>query len=93
MLQARPLYDNEADARYFIEPQAAEPILRAIDGGLNAIVTGSRGAGKTTLLRQLQRRLRADRNVVFVDATAIGDPLELVGLRPMFDRKLAVGDE
>ena len=78
LLTARPLYDNAADARFFLRPHIWDSAMRAIDGGLNVAVLGARGAGKTTLLRQLQRELREqDRVVTFVDATAVADGLEL----------------
>jgi hypothetical protein len=67
----RPLYDTAADGELFVMPPAWDPIVRAIDRGLNVMVTGSRGSGKTSLLRQLQRELRGrDTPVGFVDATA-----------------------
>lgn len=53
--------------------------MRAIERGLNPAVIGRRGVGKTSLLRQLQLVLReSGERVVFVDATAIGEVLELV---------------
>jgi energy-coupling factor transporter ATP-binding protein EcfA2 len=53
-------------------------IVRAIERGNNTLVFGARGAGKTTLLRQLQLTLREDKRTVFVDATALSEPRELV---------------
>jgi thymidylate kinase/DNA-binding HxlR family transcriptional regulator len=80
MLQARPLYDNAADARYFIEPSIWETAVRAIERQLNVLVTGERRIGKTSLLRQIQGNLRSrGENVVFVDATGTDSALELVG--------------
>lgn len=74
VLQGRPLYDNDADARYFVVPPAWDALMRAIDRRLNVLITGKRGVGKTTLLRQAQLALRRDDEpVVFVDATAVDD--------------------
>jgi energy-coupling factor transporter ATP-binding protein EcfA2 len=78
LLTARPLYDNDADAQFFVRPRVWDSAIRAMDSGLNVAVLGARGAGKTTLLRQLQRQLREqDRRAAFVDATAVADGLEL----------------
>jgi Flp pilus assembly CpaF family ATPase len=68
--QARPLFDNAADATLFVAPPVWPKIVRALERRLNVMVTGTRGSGKTTLLRQLQANLRehAER-VTFVDAT------------------------
>ncbi|HWC26107.1 MAG TPA: ATP-binding protein [Solirubrobacteraceae bacterium] len=79
MLQARPLYDNVADAKYFVRPSAWATLMRALERRLNVLLTGERGAGKTTLLRQLQSTLRTEgHNIVFVDATALESSLDLV---------------
>lgn len=78
LLQARPLYDNLADSQFFVPPAQWDPLVRALERGLNAAVIGDRGVGKTTLLRQLQRTLRdSGERVVFVDATAVTDALEI----------------
>jgi energy-coupling factor transporter ATP-binding protein EcfA2 len=78
MLQARPLYDNPSDRKYYVPPPEWEAIRRAVDRGNNTLLHGPRGSGKTTLLRQLQLALRdRDEPVVFVDAAAITEPLEL----------------
>jgi hypothetical protein len=79
VLGGRPLYDNAADARYFVEPREWPTLTRAIDQRNNILMFGARGAGKTTLLRQLQRTLReARRSVAFVDGTAVESPGELI---------------
>jgi hypothetical protein len=79
LLGARPLYDNLGDFRLFRRPPAWGPILRAVERHLNVAVVGPRGVGKTSLLRQLQLTLRegSAERVTFVDATAVGDALEL----------------
>ncbi len=79
MLQGRPLYDTPADARYYVVPLEWDAVIRALDGGNNTLVCGERGAGKTSLLRQVQLTLRNQgKRVVYVDATAVAQPLELV---------------
>ncbi|MGA2163681.1 MAG: helix-turn-helix domain-containing protein [Solirubrobacteraceae bacterium] len=78
LLQARPLYDNLGDSQLFVTPDAWSNVDRALERRLNVAVVGARGVGKTTLLRQLQLVLRdKGERVVFVDATAVGDTLEL----------------
>lgn len=78
MLQGRPLYDNPADHKYYVPPPEWEAVCRAVDRGNNTLICGARGSGKTTLLRQLQLALRdRDEPVVFIDAAAIAEPLEL----------------
>jgi energy-coupling factor transporter ATP-binding protein EcfA2 len=78
MLHNRPLYDNDADAPLFVEPPAWQPLIRAIDQRLNILLSGARGAGKTTLLRQVQLTLRERQQaVVYVDATAVANAMEL----------------
>jgi AAA domain-containing protein len=78
VLSGRPLYDNEADRRVFAVPRAWNELVRAIERRLNVLLLAERGAGKTSVLRQLQMALREQgESVVFVDATAVGDPLEL----------------
>ena len=59
-------------------PGEWDAIVRALERGNNTLVFGARGAGKTTLLRQLQLTLREDQRTVFVNATALSEPLELV---------------
>jgi DNA-binding MarR family transcriptional regulator len=79
MLQGRPLYDNPADAKYYVLPPEWDAVVRALERGNNTMICGERGAGKTSLLRQVQLRLRnRDERVVYVDATAVAEPLELV---------------
>jgi energy-coupling factor transporter ATP-binding protein EcfA2 len=79
MLQGRPLYDNPSDTRYYVPPAEWDAVVRALDRANNTLVVGARGAGKTTLLRQLQLALRNNNEpAVFVDATALSEPLELV---------------
>lgn len=78
MLRGRPLYDNAADAALFTSPPEWELVERGLARDLNTLIVGERGVGKTTLLRQIQLSLRkARKRVVFVDANAISDPLEL----------------
>lgn len=78
MLQGRPLYDNPADHKYYVPPPEWEAVRRAVDRGNNTLLYGPRGSGKTTLLRQLQLALRKrDEPVVFVDAGAVTESLEL----------------
>jgi energy-coupling factor transporter ATP-binding protein EcfA2 len=79
MLQGRPLYDNPSDTRYYVPPAEWNAIVRALERGNNTLMLGARGAGKTTLLRQLQLALRNnEEQTVFVDATALSEPHELV---------------
>jgi hypothetical protein len=61
-----------------VPPTAWDVLVRALERRLNVAVVGRRGLGKTSVLRQLQFTLRegAER-VVFVDATAVDDVLEL----------------
>ena len=78
MLQGRPLYDNPSDAKYHVPSPVWDTVLHAIDRGNNTLLYGARGSGKTTLLRQLQLTLRkGEEPVVFVDAAAVTEPLEL----------------
>ena len=79
MLQARPLYDSDPDARLFVAPAVWTPLVGALRHRFNVALVGPRGAGKTSALRQLQRRLRADGvRAVFVDATGVADLEQLV---------------
>jgi energy-coupling factor transporter ATP-binding protein EcfA2 len=78
MLGSRPLYDNRADADYFVLPPAWDRLTKAVTNKLNALVVGPRGAGKTSLLHQQELALRNEgRRVAFVDATAMGSAEEL----------------
>lgn len=78
MLTGRPLYDNVADARYFVVPREWDTLLRAIERDLNVLVVGRRGAGKTTLLHQALLALRNQKErVAFVDGTGVDDPADL----------------
>lgn len=79
MLQGRPLYDSPADAKYYVVPAEWDAVIRALDRDNNILVCGERGAGKTSLLHQVQLTLRNHgERVVYVDATAVAEPLELV---------------
>jgi energy-coupling factor transporter ATP-binding protein EcfA2 len=79
MLQGRPLYDTPSDGRYYVKPPEWNAVIRAVDRGNNTLIYGFRGLGKTTLLRQLQLMLsQQQKRVVFVDAAAVTEPLELV---------------
>ena len=79
MLQGRPLYDTPADGKYYVVPPEWDAVIRALDRDNNTLVCGERGSGKTSLLRQVQLTLRNNgEHVVYVDATAIAEPLELV---------------
>jgi DNA-binding MarR family transcriptional regulator len=79
VLQGRPLYDNPADARYYVVPPEWDAVVRALERGNNTMICGERGAGKTSLLRQVQLTLRnRGERVVYVDGTAVAEPLELV---------------
>jgi len=81
MLQGRPLYDNPSDTKYHVTPPEWDSIVRALERANNTLIYGARGSGKTTLLRQLQLALRNHSEpVVFVDATAVTEPLELAAL-------------
>ncbi|HEY7933335.1 MAG TPA: AAA family ATPase [Solirubrobacteraceae bacterium] len=79
MLQGRPLYDTPADANYYVVPPEWDPVIHALERGNNTLVCGERGVGKTSLLRQVQLTLRKkEERIVYVDATAVAEPLELV---------------
>ncbi len=79
MLQGRPLYDTPADAKYYVFPPEWDAVTRALERGNNILLCGERGAGKTSLLRQVQLTLRNEgKRVVYVDTTAVSEPLELV---------------
>ena len=79
MLQGRPLYDTPADTKYYVIPAEWDTVIHAVERDNNTLVCGERGTGKTSLLRQVQLTLRnRDERVVYVDATAVAEPLELV---------------
>jgi DNA-binding MarR family transcriptional regulator len=79
MLQGRPLYDTPADGKYYVVPPEWDAVIRALNRGNNTLVCGERGSGKTSLLRRVQLTLRNNgEHVVYVDATAVAEPLELV---------------
>jgi len=87
VLQARPLYDTEADGRYFVEPDGWSRLLTAVEHRFNVALLTPRGGGKTTALRQLQRRLRGEGTpVAYVDGTHARDVGELVAA---IERELA----
>lgn len=78
MLHSKPLFDNVADAAYFVPPGDWDGIQRALKRQLNTLVIGERGMGKTTLLRQLQRALREEgERVVYVDGSSLDGPMDL----------------
>lgn len=81
MIQARPLYDTGADARYFVPPNGWQRLRNAVAHDFNVAVVAPRGGGKTTALRQLQRLLREQgTRVAYVDAARAADVGELVWL-------------
>jgi energy-coupling factor transporter ATP-binding protein EcfA2 len=78
MLRGRPLYDTDADRKYFVPPAEWDRLMRAIERDNNVLLAGPRGSGKTTLLRQVQLAMRRnDDATAFVDATAVPNALEL----------------
>ena len=78
MLQGRPLYDNAADAAFYVPPAQWATVQRALDRQLNMLVVGERGTGKTSLLRQLQRAQREQgRRAVYIDAANPEDSIDL----------------
>ena len=79
MLQARPLYDSDPDAGFFVAPAAWYRLLGAVRHRFNVALIGARGSGKTSALRQLQRHLRGQNvGAVFVYATGAADLGQLV---------------
>jgi hypothetical protein len=74
----RPLLDTAVDADLFVGREAEiSRLLRAIDLGLNAVVSGAPGAGTTSLLRRLAwcRRARGLPDTVWLSAADLEDPL------------------
>jgi hypothetical protein len=79
VLEGRPLYDTEADRRFFLTPPVWQVVLRAIDRGNNVLLSAPWGWGKTSLLRQLERELREHGEpVAFIDATGVDGGFELL---------------
>ena len=87
----RPLLDTAVDADLFVDrEQELSRLLRAVELGLSACVTGAPGAGTTSLLRHLAWRLRAaGTEPVQLSAADLTDAAEVL-LRLL--RRLA-GDE
>jgi energy-coupling factor transporter ATP-binding protein EcfA2 len=79
-LNARPLYDNEADSGLFYFPSEWDSLISAIERHLNVLLVGDPGSGKTSLLHQIQlmcRKHGEGQPVTFVDGTGATDALEL----------------
>ena len=92
MWSGRPLLDNDADTRYFVDREQELAILNeAINRGLNAVVLGKRGSGRTSLLRQFVFRLRKRRlhPIQYIDGAVARDAIEL--LRVIAER--VIGDD
>jgi hypothetical protein len=74
-LSGRPLLDTKADAALFVDRRAElDRLDRAVDEGLNVLVSGVRGIGKTSLLRHKAYGLRTTGQAAVLDATALTDP-------------------
>jgi energy-coupling factor transporter ATP-binding protein EcfA2 len=83
-LSGRPLYANAADNRLYVEQEDVDRrVERAIDRGLNVLVSGERGAGKTSLLQHLLFRARKDparSRTVYIDASIARTPIDIIDL-------------
>lgn len=77
----RPLFDNPADARLFVDRDEARRLEENCRAGINTLVLGERGMGKTTLLRQVLLRLRTSGfPAVGVNGEPADNALDLVRL-------------
>jgi hypothetical protein len=93
----RPLLDTSVDADLFVGRTAeVERLMRAVDLGLNAAVTGPPGTGTTSLLRHIAWRLRARSSaptVIYLsggDFTAARDVLHRLYQRLAGDEAAAI---
>lgn len=82
-LSGRPLLDTRADVALFVDREHESARLRrALDEGLNVLVTGPRGCGKTSFVRRVLTDLRAadaaGPTPVFVVAATVERPADLL---------------